>query len=122
MDIDRSKEAFVIEDARYLDASLYPDTVYELNITVRNIGPIDCRLTSLYLNATDILGEVNVPSLDDGAYHILISDKANSTRARVTFMFTDAPASIPINEGDTVNIIVTTERGTKANYLWEVSP
>ena len=120
--IDQSKEKLVIENARFLDRSLYSGVLHELNITIRNIGSIDCRITALYLNTTNVFEEVDEPSINGGFYHLLLSDNTNTTRAQVTFMFIDAPVSIPLTEGSIVNIIVITERGTKVNAIWEVGP
>lgn len=112
-DIEQSREDLVVEDARYLNLTKYPTASYELNLTVRNIGKSDLKITTLYMNTTNIIEHVDDPVLVEGYYHLFVEEK-------VTFKFSTSP--IGMNEGDIVNIIVTTQRGTKTIALWEVLP
>ena len=109
--IERSKEALVFEDARYVSGA-----DYQLTVTVRNIGPIDSRIVALYFNQTDILTNSSDPIVPVGGNYQLLF------QARVTFKFRNIPAPLTLHVGDIVNVIIVTERGTRATAQWQVSP
>ncbi|MEM2902604.1 MAG: archaellin/type IV pilin N-terminal domain-containing protein [Candidatus Bathyarchaeia archaeon] len=115
------EEILALENMRF-----DPDAAYKLNITVRNVGKRDVYIVAIYLNNTDVTGEVSLAwnsvgeivspetqGLHKGAYHILIRDS-------VTFAFKDLP-SLTIEEGDLLTVVVTTDRGTRIAQEWEAS-
>ncbi len=119
---DTMREKILLVNLRYVASSYY-----QLNITVRNVGYIEARVTEIYLNDTAVLpqmisGALNKAWRNDGT---IVQAKAGKyvipVGDAVTFGFASITWPTQPKTGCPLRAVVATDRGTRAYEEWGVT-
>ncbi len=100
-------------------------TTYKFNVTARNVGSRDVWISSIYLNNTNVMSQVDLAwnstggivqpkssGLHSGYYHLVVGES-------LTFSFDEVTPSVETE--DLLEIIITTDKGTRVIQDWEVT-